>query len=81
MLRLPFRVLVSLQSGCAMPQSDAELFAIARRAFEAFGHLPHVHAVGVGGRERNGQPTGEIVLAVCAAIIRRAEVDAELRAV
>jgi len=47
-----------------MPQSDAELFAIARRAFEAFGHLPHVHAVGVGGRERNGQPTGEIVLKV-----------------
>jgi hypothetical protein len=47
-----------------MPQSDAELFAIARRAFQAFGHLPYVHAVGVGGRERNGQPTGEIVLKV-----------------
>lgn len=47
-----------------MPPTDQELFAIARRAAKAFAGLPHVHGVGVGGRERGGRPTGEIVLKV-----------------
>ncbi len=47
-----------------MAPSDQELFAIARRAAKAFAGLPNVHAVGVGGRERDGRPTGEIVLKV-----------------
>jgi hypothetical protein len=47
-----------------MAYSDEELFAIAARAAKAFAHLPNVHSVGVGGRERGGRPTGEIVLKV-----------------
>lgn len=47
-----------------MAPSDQELFAIARRAAKAFAALPNVHAVGIGGRERGGKPTGEIVLKV-----------------
>jgi hypothetical protein len=47
-----------------MRPSDAELFAIAKRAYQAFSRLPNVHAVGVGGRERAGRPTGEVVLKV-----------------
>ncbi|MFN8648105.1 MAG: hypothetical protein U0104_15170 [Gemmatimonadales bacterium] len=47
-----------------MPPTDQELFAIAQRAATAFAGLPHVHGVGLGGRERAGKPTGEIVLKV-----------------
>jgi hypothetical protein len=34
------------------------------RAMTAFGRLPWVHSVGLGGRERAGQATGELVLKV-----------------
>ena len=47
-----------------MAHSDQELFEIARRAAKAFGRLPNVHSVGIGGRERGGKPTGEVVLKV-----------------
>ena len=47
-----------------MAHSDQELFEIARRAAEAFARLPNVHSVGIGGRERAGKPTGEVVLKV-----------------
>lgn len=44
--------------------TDAEYKAIARRAYEVFKNLANVHSVGIGGRERDGRPTGEIVLKV-----------------
>ena len=44
--------------------TDDEYKAIARRAFDAFKAYPNVFGVGVGGRERAGRPTGEIVLKV-----------------
>lgn len=44
--------------------SDAELFAIKERAAEQLMRLPGVNAVGIGGRMRGGQPTGEVVLKV-----------------
>lgn len=44
--------------------TDDEYVAIARRAYEALRKYPNVFAVGVGGRERGGRPTGEIVLKV-----------------
>ena len=47
-----------------MGHSDQELFDIARRAAKAFARLPNVHSVGIGGRERAGKPTGEVVLKV-----------------
>ena len=45
-------------------RSEAEYRALAQRAMAAFRSLPNVHAVGIGGRERAGKPTGEIVLKV-----------------
>jgi hypothetical protein len=44
--------------------TDDEYKAIARRAYAVFKQLANVHSVGVGGRERNGRPTGEVVLKV-----------------
>jgi len=44
--------------------TDDEYKAIARRAYDAFLRYPNVFGVGVGGRERAGRPTGEIVLKV-----------------
>jgi hypothetical protein len=44
--------------------SDEQYFAIKRRAASAFLKLPGVHSVGLGGRERSGQPTGEPVIKV-----------------
>jgi hypothetical protein len=44
--------------------SDEELVAIKERAVERLMRLPGVHAVGIGGRDRDGRPTGEIVLKV-----------------
>ena len=38
--------------------TDAEYFAIKDRASPRLLALPHVNAVGLGGREKNGQPTG-----------------------
>jgi hypothetical protein len=43
---------------------DDEYFAIKERAAAVLLKIPHVTAVGLGGRERNGQPTGEIVIKV-----------------
>jgi hypothetical protein len=37
---------------------------VIQRAVAALGKLPEVHSVGLGGRMRNGQPTGELVLKV-----------------
>src|SRR5262245_16749451 len=46
-----------------MPTDD-ELLAARDRAVEKLLHLPGVTAVGIGGRERGGHPTGELVLRV-----------------
>ena len=43
---------------------DEEYFAIKDRAAAALRRIPHVTGVGIGGRERNGRPTGEIVIKV-----------------
>ncbi|HEY1307859.1 MAG TPA: hypothetical protein VGF24_30110 [Vicinamibacterales bacterium] len=43
---------------------DEEYFAIKERAAAILLRIPHVNAVGIGGRERHGQPTGEIVIKV-----------------
>src|SRR5262245_16232779 len=43
---------------------DEEYFAIKDRASAVLLKIPHVTAVGIGGGERNGQPTGEIVIKV-----------------
>ena len=56
-----------------MAHPDQRLFDIARRAAKAFASLPNVHAVGLGGRERDGKPTGEIVLKVF--VTRKARPD------
>lgn len=37
---------------------------VIQRAVDAFRSLPGVHSVGIGGRERGGRPTGELVLKV-----------------
>ena len=47
-----------------MTLRDEDYKRIVPRAMEAFRHLPNVHSVGIGGRERAGKPTGEIVLKV-----------------
>src|SRR5689334_13419182 len=47
-----------------MTLRDEEYKRLVLRAMEAFRNLPNVHSVGIGGRERGGQPTGEIVLKV-----------------
>ena len=44
--------------------SDEELVAIKERAVEQLFRLPGVTAVGIGGRVRDGRPTGETVLKV-----------------
>ncbi|MEV4442703.1 hypothetical protein AB0K09_27550 [Streptomyces sp. NPDC049577] len=44
--------------------SDEEIRAARDRAVELLMSLPGVTAVGIGGRERGGEPTGEIVLRV-----------------
>jgi hypothetical protein len=44
--------------------SDEELFAIKDRAVEQLFRIPGVPAVGLGGRIRDGRPTGETVLKV-----------------
>jgi hypothetical protein len=43
---------------------DEELVTIKERAVEHLMRLPGVHAVGIGGWDRGGRPTGEIVLKV-----------------
>ena len=47
-----------------MRRSEAEYRELARRAGEALLKLPGVHSVGIGGRERAGTPTGEVVIKV-----------------
>jgi hypothetical protein len=44
--------------------SDAEYKALAGRAYAAFKKYPNVHSVGLGGRERKGEPTGELAVRV-----------------
>ena len=51
-----------------MPMDDDGGAALARRASAALRHLPGVHSVGIGGRMRGGQPTGELVLVVYVSI-------------
>src|SRR6266542_2385036 len=43
---------------------DDRLIAVKDRAAALFLQIPGVTAVGLGGRERGGQPTGEVVLKV-----------------
>src|SRR5688572_2853792 len=43
---------------------DDEYFAIKTRAAAVFRKIPNVTAIGLGGRERDGRPTGEIVIKV-----------------
>ncbi|HEY1307860.1 MAG TPA: trypsin-like peptidase domain-containing protein [Vicinamibacterales bacterium] len=43
---------------------DDEYFAIKTRAAAVFRKIPNVTAIGLGGREREGRPTGEIVIKV-----------------
>ena len=52
---------------------DDELFAIKDRAAERLLGVPGVTGVGVGGRERGGQPTGEVVIKVFVSGKRPAE--------
>jgi hypothetical protein len=44
--------------------SEAEYKALAGRAYAALKKYPNVHSVGIGGRERKGRPTGDIVIKV-----------------
>ena len=44
--------------------SDEEFFAVKGRAAAVLRKIPGVHSVGIGGRERAGQPTGEPVIKV-----------------
>ena len=47
-----------------MSHSEQDYDALAQRASALFSKLPGVQIVGVGGRERNGRPTGERVIKV-----------------
>ena len=44
--------------------ADEELIELKERAAAEFLRVPGVTAVGLGGRERDGRPTGEVVLKV-----------------
>lgn len=55
-----------------MAADDARLFAIKERAAAVFMAMPGVTGVGIGGRLRNGRPTGEVVLKVFVARKRSA---------
>ena len=52
---------------------DDEYFAIKTRAAAVFRKIPNVTAIGLGGRERDGRPTGEIVIKVF--VTRKKPVD------
>jgi hypothetical protein len=45
-------------------RSEQEYRELAARAVDALGRLPNVHSVGIGGREKAGRPTGELVVKV-----------------
>jgi hypothetical protein len=47
-----------------MKRTDAEYRDLVKRAAARLGKLPGVHNVGIGGRERAGEPTGQLVLKV-----------------
>ena len=47
-----------------MKRADAEYRDLVKRAAARLRKLPGVHLVGVGGRERDGEPTGQLVLKV-----------------
>jgi hypothetical protein len=53
--------------------SDDRLIAVKDRAAAVFLKIPGVTAVGLGGRERGGLPTGEVVLKIFVARKRPAE--------
>lgn len=58
--------------------TDEELYALKDRASERFLSLPGVTAVGLGGRLRDGRPTGEVAIKVFVAAKRPAsELPAE----
>lgn len=44
--------------------TDEEYLEISRKASVEFFKIPGVHSVGIGGRRKNGKPTGEIVIKV-----------------
>jgi hypothetical protein len=52
---------------------DARLFEIKERAAAVFMAMPGVTGVGIGGRSRDGRPTGEVVLKVFVARKRSAD--------
>jgi hypothetical protein len=43
---------------------DTDRRALTKRAAERLLRIPGVHSVGIGGREKGGRPTGELVLKV-----------------
>jgi len=47
-----------------MKRADAEYRELVQRAAARLAKLPGVHNIGIGGRERAGQPTGQLVLKV-----------------
>jgi len=47
-----------------MKRADSEYRDLVKRAAARLGKLPGVHIVGIGGREKAGQPTGQLVLKV-----------------
>jgi hypothetical protein len=53
-----------LSSFPTISMRDDEYFAIKARAAAVFRKIPNVTAIGLGGREREGRPTGEIVIKV-----------------
>src|SRR5437660_12568805 len=46
------------------PMTEQEYQALAGRAYAALKRYPNVHSVGIGGRERKGQATGDNVVKV-----------------
>lgn len=56
-----------------MAAEDARLFEIKERAAAVFMAMPGVTGVGIGGRLRDGRPTGEVVLKVFVARKRSAD--------
>jgi hypothetical protein len=45
-------------------RTEQELRELSQRAARAIGKMPNVHSVGIGGREKAGRPTGELVVKV-----------------
>jgi hypothetical protein len=56
-----------------MKQADTHYRDLVKRAAARLGKLPGVHIVGIGGREKGGMPTGQLVLKVYTEKKRRPE--------